>query len=97
MPESVLMITAIAGAENCAAGLAKQFQMSVDTVSSRKEGAAALRRRSYHLVVIDASLIDPGEDDNDALLKHAGMAIPLAASRYFASKSQNSSPPSTSS
>ena len=38
MPQSILMITAIAGAENCAAVLSKQFGLTVETACGRKEG-----------------------------------------------------------
>jgi hypothetical protein len=77
----ILMITAIAGAENCAAMLSRQFQMSVETVSSRKDALAALRHREYLLMIVDESLLEPGDepsyDGADTLFKHAGLAIPL--------------------
>ncbi len=77
MPQSILMITAIAGAENCATVLSKQFGLAVETVRSRKEGLAALRRREFALIVVDQSLVEQPEDGMDSLLKHAGLAIPL--------------------
>ncbi len=77
MSESVLMITTIAGAENCAAVLSKQFGLNVETAASRREGLAALRRREFALVVIDESLIESREDGTDTLLSHTGMALPL--------------------
>jgi hypothetical protein len=76
MPQSILMITAIVGAENCAAVLSKQFGLNVETARSRKEGLAALRRREFAVIVADQSLVE-GDGDMDALLKHAGLAIPL--------------------
>ena len=77
MPQNILMITAIAGAENCAAVVAKQFGLTVETVASRKDGLAALRRREFALVVLDESLVDSRDDGVDSLLKYAGLAIPL--------------------
>ena len=77
MPQNILMITAIAGAENCAAVLSKQFGLAVETARSRKEGLAALRRREFALIVVDQSLVEHPEDGMDSLLKHAGLAIPL--------------------
>ena len=77
MPQSILMITAIAGAENCATVLSKQFGLAVETVRSRREGLAALRRREFALIVVDQSLVEQPEDGMDSLLKHAGLAIPL--------------------
>jgi hypothetical protein len=73
----VLMITAIAGAENCAGVLSKQFQMGVEIAASRKEALAAMRRREYLLMIVDESMIEPDEDGADALLRHAGSAILL--------------------
>ncbi|HEX3473184.1 MAG TPA: hypothetical protein VHT28_18535 [Silvibacterium sp.] len=77
MPQSVLMITAIAGAENCAAVLSKQFGLTVETVANRRDGLAALRRREFALVVVDESLVQGRDDGTDSLLKHAGLAVPL--------------------
>jgi hypothetical protein len=77
MPQSILMITAIAGAENCAAVLSKQFGLAVEVAASRKDGLAALRRREFALVVVDESLVESRDDVGGSLLKHAGLAIPL--------------------
>ena len=77
MPQSILMITAIAGAENCAAVLSKQFGVVVETARSRKEGLVALRRHEFVLIVVDQSLVEHPEDAIDSLLKHAGVAITL--------------------
>ena len=75
--ESVLLVTGIAGAENCAAVVAKQFSLAVETVSSRKDALAALRRHSYSIVVLDRSLLEAATGDAEAVFKHSGMAIPL--------------------
>jgi DNA-binding NtrC family response regulator len=77
MRTGILMVTAIAGAENCAAVLSKQFGMPVETAASRREALAALRRREFAIVVIDEALIDSRADGSDLLLRHAGLAIPL--------------------
>jgi hypothetical protein len=77
MPERILMITGIAGAESCAGVLGKQFQMTVETADSRKQAIAALRRHPYALVVIDESLLQADQDGDDALLRHTGLAIPI--------------------
>ena len=77
MPQSILMITAITGAENCAMVLSKQFGMLVETASNRREALAALRRREFALVIIDQSLVEHVEDGMDSFFKHAGLAIPL--------------------
>jgi len=75
--ESVLLVTGIAGAENCAAVVAKQFNLVVETVSSRKDALAALRRRGYSIVVLDSSLLEAATGDAEAIFKHSGLAIPL--------------------
>jgi len=75
--ESVLLVTGIAGAENCAAVVAKQFNLAVETVSSRKDALAALRRRGYSIVVLDSSLLEAATGDAEAIFKHSGLAIPL--------------------
>jgi hypothetical protein len=77
MPENVLLVTAIAGAENCAAVVSKQFGLTVETAASRKEALAALRRRNYAIVVLDSSLLEAAAGDTDAIFRHAGLAIPL--------------------
>jgi hypothetical protein len=76
-PESVLLVTGIAGAENCAAVVSKQFGLAVETVSTRKDALAALRRRSYAIVVLDSSMLEAAVADADAVFKHSGLAIPL--------------------
>ena len=77
MQKGILMVTAIAGAENCAAVLSKQFGLPVEPAAGRREALAALRRREFAIVVIDESLVEPREDGADLLLKHTGLAIPL--------------------
>lgn len=75
--EYVLLVTGIAGAENCAAVVSKQFGLAVETVSSRKEALAALRRRGYAIVALDTSMAEAAAGDADVLFKHSGLAIPL--------------------
>ncbi|MFT4114538.1 hypothetical protein [Silvibacterium sp.] len=75
--EPVLLITAIEGAESCAAVLSRQFQLEVETVSNRRAALNSLRRREYALVILDESLLDPAEDGSDSLLRGAGMALAI--------------------
>ena len=77
MLQNILMITAIAGAENCATVLSKQFGLAVETARSRKEGLAALRRREFAIIIVDQSLVEQPDNGMDSLLKHAGLAVPL--------------------
>jgi hypothetical protein len=80
----ILMVTAIAGAENCAAVLFRQFQMQVQTVPTRREAIAALRRGEYRVAIFDESLVEPAGDacdfaanGDDPLYRHLGGAIPV--------------------
>ncbi|HET6934856.1 MAG TPA: hypothetical protein VFI72_08455 [Candidatus Angelobacter sp.] len=73
----ILFITGIAGAENCAAVVSKQFGLAVETASNRKEALAALRRRTYAIVVLDSSMLEATTGDTDAIFKQSGLAIPL--------------------
>jgi hypothetical protein len=77
MQRGILMVTAITGAENCAAVLSKQFGMPVETAANRKDALAALRRREFTILVIDDSLVDSRKNGSDSLLRHSGLAIPL--------------------
>jgi hypothetical protein len=73
----ILMITAIAGADNCAGVLSRQFQLEVEIASSRKEAVALLKRCAYRLMIVDESMIEAGEDGSDTLFRHCGAALPL--------------------
>ena len=75
--QSVLIITAISGAEHCAASLSKQLNLPVEVASSRREGLAALRRREYSIVVVDEPVAEASPEGAELLWKQAGLAIPL--------------------
>jgi DNA-binding NtrC family response regulator len=77
VPEQILLVTAISEAENCAAVVSKQFNLAVQTAANRKDALAALRRRSYAVVVLDSSLLEASAADADTLFRHSGLAIPL--------------------
>jgi hypothetical protein len=77
MDDSVLMITAIAGAEDCAAMVAKQFGLPVEVATTYKAGISALRRREYSIVVLDSSFVEPDSDGFELFLKYSGLAVPL--------------------
>lgn len=77
MSKTVLMITAIAGAENCAAAMTRQLGLSVEVAATRKDGVAALRRREYSVVVVDDSMAESDPAGAATLWKHSGLAVPL--------------------
>lgn len=76
MQEQILLVTAIAGAENCAAVVSKQFGLTVETAANRKEALASLRRGNFSIVVLDSSLLE-GVGDADPIFRHSGLAVPL--------------------
>jgi hypothetical protein len=77
MSQTVLMITSIAGAENCAASLARHLGLPVEIATSRKLGLAALRRREYATVIVDDSIAEGDPAGAELLWKHSGLAVPL--------------------
>jgi len=76
-PEHILLVTAIAGAEICAAVIARQFNVAVDTAACRRDALASLRRKSYSIVVLDSSLLEAAGGDSDAIFRNSGLALPL--------------------
>jgi hypothetical protein len=77
MTQSILIITAIANAENCAASLARQLCLPVEIAATRKLGLNALRRREYAAVIVDDSIAEADPDGAELLWKHSALAIPL--------------------
>lgn len=76
-PQSVLMITAIPGAEGCASSLAGALGVPVQIASSRRLGLAALRRHDYATVIVDESIAEADPAGTDLIWKHSGLAVPL--------------------
>lgn len=74
---SILLVTGIEGAKNCAAALAAELRIDVGVAAGRKEALAALRSNEYKAVVIDESLADCDPAAAEAIWEHAGLAIPL--------------------
>lgn len=74
---SILMVTGIEGARNCADVVGAQLQMDVEVAESRRTALTALRRREYLAVVIDETLAacDPAAAEKICAL--AGLAIPV--------------------
>ena len=74
---SILMVTGIEGARNCAAVVGAQLGMEVEVAEGRKAALAALRRREFLAVVIDESLAECDPAAAEKICEHAGLAIPL--------------------
>jgi hypothetical protein len=74
---SILLVTGIEGARNCAAFLETQIGRSVEVAEGRKAALAALRNREYDAVVIDETLAECDPAAAERICEHAGLAIPL--------------------
>jgi hypothetical protein len=73
----VLVICGIAGAENFAAVLARQIEVRVEVVTTRRAGLLALRRSEFAVVVVEENLVESDPEWADQLWENAGMAIPM--------------------
>jgi len=77
---SILMVTGIEGARNCADAVAKQLGTEVEVAAGRKAALAALRRREFAAVVVDETMAECDPAAAEAIWEHAGLAIPLQIS-----------------
>ena len=74
---SILMVTGIEGARNCAAVVGAQLGMEVEVAEGRKAALAALRRREFSAVVVDETMAECDPAAAETIWEHAGLAIPL--------------------
>jgi hypothetical protein len=74
---SILIVTGIEGARNCAAVVGTQLGMEVEVAEGRKAALAALRRREYAAVVVDETMAECDPSAAEAVWERAGLAIPL--------------------
>ncbi len=74
---SILLVTGIEGARNCAAVVGEQLGMAVEVAGGRREALAALRKGEFLAVVIDETLAECDPAAADRICEHAGLAIPL--------------------
>ncbi|MFZ0305952.1 MAG: hypothetical protein WAL75_24920 [Terracidiphilus sp.] len=74
---SILMVTGVEGACNCAAAVGKQLGTEVEVAECRRVALGALRRGEFQAVVIDETLAECDPAAADAICEHAGLAIPL--------------------
>ena len=63
---SILMVTGMEGARNCAAVVGTQLGKEVEVAEGRKAALAALRRREFAAVVVDETIAecDPAAASN---------------------------------
>jgi len=74
---SILMVTGIEGARNCAAVVSAQLGMEVEVAEGRKAALGALRRREFGAVVVDETMAECDPSAAEAIWDRAGLAIPL--------------------
>jgi len=74
---SILMVTGIEGARNCAAVVETQLGIEVEVASGRKAALSALRTNEYEAVVIDETLAECDPAAAERICDQAALAIPL--------------------
>lgn len=74
---SVLMVTGIEGARNCAVAVGKQLAMDVEIAENRRAALSALRRREFKVVVVDETMAECDPAGAETIWDQSGFAIPL--------------------
>lgn len=74
---SILMVTGIEGARNCAAAVSAQLGTEVEVAEHRKAALEALRRSEFEAVVVDETLAECDPAATEAIWDRARLAIPL--------------------
>jgi hypothetical protein len=74
---SILMVTGIEGAQNCATVVGGQLGMEVEVAEGRKAALTALRRKEFSVVVVDETMAECDPAAAESICERAGLAIPL--------------------
>ncbi|KAA6456925.1 hypothetical protein DYQ86_24065 [Acidobacteria bacterium AB60] len=74
---SILLVSGIEGARNCAGVIAKHLEMEVQVAEGRKTALTLLRQREFAAIVVDETIAECDPVGADALWERAGLAIPL--------------------
>ena len=74
---SILLVTGIEGARNCADVIGKHLEMEVSVAEGRKDALALLRQREFSAVVVDETITACDPAGADAIWDRAGLAIPM--------------------
>ena len=74
---SILIVTGVEGARNCAAVVGAQLKMEVVVAEGRKAALNALRNREFSAIVVDDTMAECDPAAAEAIWEHAGLAIPL--------------------
>jgi len=74
---SILIVTGIDGARNCAAVVGAQLGMEVEVAEGRKSALTALRRKEFIAIILDETMAECDPAAAEAIWEHSGLAIPL--------------------
>jgi flavin-dependent dehydrogenase len=74
---SILIVTGVEGARNCAAIVGAQLGMEVEVAEGRKGALAALRHREYKAIIVDETLAECDPAAAESIWENSGLAIPL--------------------
>jgi len=74
---SILLVTGIEGARNCADVVQNQLGMTVEVAQGRRDALAVLRKGEFQALVIDETLAECDPAAADRICESAGLAIPL--------------------
>jgi hypothetical protein len=74
---SILIVTGIEGARNCAEVVSQQLGMEVQVAEGRKTALTILRKKEFAVVVLDESVAECDPAAAEAIWYSAGLAIPL--------------------
>ena len=77
MTQTVLLVTGMSGAENCASAIGRQLGVAVEVAENRRAALTALRRREYSVMVLDESLVEADPAGAEVLWQQAGLAVPI--------------------
>jgi signal transduction histidine kinase len=75
--KTILLITGMLGAENCAAMLMRQVGLAVEVAGSRRAALAALRRKEFAIVIVDEAMVQADPQGCDMIWQHGGLATPV--------------------
>jgi hypothetical protein len=73
----ILLITAIAKAQHCAAALQEVTAEPVQVAATLHEAVAQLQAHEFSAVVLDQLLLDAEPDDVETIFKHISTAVPV--------------------
>lgn len=74
---SILMVSGIEGARNCADVVGKQLEMEIEVAEGRKSALSLLRQREFAVVVVDETIAECDPASAEAIWDRSGLAIPL--------------------